>query len=78
MLKKIDAVLRLLPFNGDKLKLSGWFILLTQIPSLFPGLDFKALLLAILDNPTKAGIIAALIGAFHKVIKTKLGDNEGL
>lgn len=78
MLKKIDAFLRLLPFNGDKLKLSGFFVLIAQLPLLVPGLDFKEIILAVIENPTRAGIIAALVAAFHKIIKANLGDREGI
>jgi hypothetical protein len=72
MLKKIDAILALLPFNGDKLKLSGLFLLIAQIPHILPGVDFKLLIEMVLANPTKAGLIAALIAVIHKAIKAKL------
>jgi len=72
MLKKLNALLSLLPFNGDKLKLSGLFILLSQVTALIPGLDLKTLVLMILDNPTKSGIIAAVVALLHKVIKAQI------
>jgi len=72
MLKKLNALLSLLPFNGDKLKLSGLFILLSQVTALIPGLDLKTLVLMILDNPTKSGIIAAVVTLLHKVIKAQI------
>ncbi len=72
MLKNLDKLLALLPFNGDKLKLSGLFILIAQLPALVPGLDLKLLVLAILENPTKAGVVAAIVAVLHKVIKAQL------
>lgn len=72
MLKKIEAILALLPFNGEKLKLSGLFLLIAQLPILVPGLDLKELVLAIIENPTKAGVIAAVVAVVHKVLKAKL------
>lgn len=71
MLKKINAILRLLPFDGDKLKLSGLFLAAANVP-LLAGIDFKEFLMMIIDNPTKAGLIAALLALVHKVIKAQL------
>lgn len=72
MLKKLDKILALLPFNGDKLKLSGLFLLVAQIPQLLPGLDLKLLVSMVLENPTKAGVVAALVAVLHKIIKAQL------
>jgi len=72
MLKNLDNLLALLPFNGDKLKLSGLILLIAQLPVLVPGLDLKLLVLNILENPTKAGVIAAIVAVVHKVIKAQL------
>jgi len=72
MLKNLDKLLALLPFNGEKLKLSGFFILLANIPALLPGVDFRLLISMIIDNPTKAGIVAALVAVVHKLIKAQL------
>lgn len=74
MLKRLNAILSLLPFNGDKLKLSGLFLAVTQIMHLIPGLDWKELFFAILENPTKAGLIAAVLAAVHKLIKANIPD----
>lgn len=76
MLKNLDKLLSLLPFNGDKLKLSGLFLLIAQLPVLVPGLDLKLLVLTILENPTKAGVIAAIVAVVHKVIKTQLPTQQ--
>lgn len=72
MLKNLDKLLALLPFNGEKLKLSGLFILLANVPALLPGVDFRLLISMIIDNPTKAGIVAALVAVIHKLIKAQL------
>lgn len=69
MSKLIKKILDLLPFDGQKLKLSGWWIILTGLPQLIPGLDFKMILQMILENPTKSGIIAAIMAAIHKYLK---------
>jgi hypothetical protein len=76
MLKKLDKILALLPFNGDKLKLSGLFLLVAQIPQLLPGLDLKLLVSMILENPTKAGVVAALVAVLHKIVKAQLPDSQ--
>lgn len=72
MIKKLNALLALLPFNGDKLRLSGIFLLLAQLPVIVPGLDIKELVLMILNNPTRAGVISVLVALVHKVIKAQL------
>lgn len=74
--KALRQLLDSLPFNGQKLKLSGWFLLLSQLPLLFPGVDLMVILQAILANPTKSGIIAALVAALHKFLKTKYPSVE--
>lgn len=72
--KALKSVLDLLPVNGEKLKLSGLLVLLGQLPLLFPGLDLIELARMILENPTKAGIIGALIAVVHKMLKAKFPE----
>jgi len=68
MLKKLNALLKFLPFDGDKLKLSVLLLMAGNVP----GLDLKELFLMVVENPTKAGLVAALIALVHKIIKANL------
>lgn len=71
LLGGLKRVLDLLPFNGDKLKISGLFLLLTQLNALVPGLSLGDIVSAILANPTRAGVTAVLVSALHKLLKAK-------
>lgn len=64
-------ILDSLPFNGDKLKLSAWFTLISLIPQMIPGVNLIEIIQAILANPTKSGVFAVLVAAIHKVLKAK-------
>ena len=69
--KRLKRILDRLPFNGSKLSIGALFIAIGQIGSLVPGLDIVELIKLILSNPTKAGIIAAVVGAVHKYLKAR-------
>lgn len=75
MQKLVKKILDLLPFDGSKLKIAGWWTLFTALPQLIPGLDWKMVLQMILENPTKSGIIAAVLAALHKVLKLKFPES---
>lgn len=67
-------ILDLLPFNGNKLRLSGIFTLFSVLGNLVPGLSLMDIVQAILANPTRSGIIAVLVSALHKVLKNKFPE----
>jgi len=67
----LKKVLDLFPFNGSKLKLGSIFGIIAQA---FPGVNFVLIIQQILANPTKAGVIAVVVGLVHKVLKAKFPD----
>lgn len=70
-MKALKKILDLLPLDGSKLKFGALVALLGQVPLLFPGINVLEIVKAILANPTKAGVIAVLVGAIHKFLKAK-------
>lgn len=70
----LKKVFDLLPFNGSKLKLGSLFAIVGIIAQAFPGVNFVLIIQQILANPTKAGIIAVVVGLIHKVLKAKFPE----
>jgi len=70
----LKKVLDLFPFNGSKLKLGSIFAIVGIIAQAFPGVNFVLIIQQILANPTKAGVIAVVVGLVHKVLKAKFPD----
>lgn len=71
MNKVVKKILDLLPFNGEKLKISLWWLVFTGLPQIIPGADIAELLKMIAENPTKSGIVAAILALLHKKLKIK-------
>lgn len=73
-LKAAKKVLALLPFDGSKLKIGSILILLGQLPLILPGVNLLEIVQAIIANPTRAGVIAVIVGAVHKFLKAEFPD----
>lgn len=66
ILKLLNWVLSLLPFNGDKLKIGALITLILEIKQQYPEFDY----LAFLDVRLKAlGLGFVAIGIIHKIMK---------
>lgn len=70
MFKLLKQALDLLPFNGDKTKITAW---VTASVAALQGLGIEPAVIieAIVQNPTKSGLIALAISLGHKVLKAK-------
>lgn len=75
-LKAAKKVLSLLPFDDSKLKLGGLLVLLGQLPLILPGVNVWEIVQAIIANPTKAGVLAVVVGAIHKFLKAKFPESQ--
>lgn len=72
-MKQLKILLDLLPFSGEKTKLFGW--LTAVVASLqAAGIDPQVVIAAIIQNPTKSGLIALVVSLLHKVLKQRFPD----
>lgn len=69
--KVIDKVL---PFEDAKTKIGAWLISLGGLAELFPDIDFEAVIVYLVSHPTKAGMIAVILGLAHKWARSQRED----
>lgn len=74
--KVAKKILDLLPLNGSKLSFGGLLAIIGMLGQILPGVNLLEIVQAILANPTKAGIIAVIVGAVHKILKAKFPEVE--
>lgn len=61
----------IMPLKGSKTVIGGWLVALGTVSQIVPGLDLASVASAVIANPTKAGVILAVLGVADKVIRPR-------
>lgn len=71
MIKLVEKILKLLPFDGSKTKLGALLALWGMLRNLVPDLDWVLVLEFVKSHPTPLGIVVFVLGILHRELKKK-------